>query len=101
MGGRVRLDDNLQGDIRGQLSGRSFVPELANQIMQLPRLYTTDTKALNHILMNSQTYQKPESARFGLGRIVGPGVLVVEGEKHKQQVRTLQTWKLSERLISI
>ncbi|KAF5318106.1 hypothetical protein D9619_012269 [Psilocybe cf. subviscida] len=58
-------------------------------ILGLPRLYTTDTKALNHILMNSYTYQKPESARFGLSRIVGPGVLVVEGEKHKQQRRIM------------
>lgn len=69
--------------------------------MQLPRLYTTDTKALNHILMNSYTYQKPESARFGLSRIVGPGVLVVEGEKHKQQVHTPQTYRQDERLISM
>lgn len=70
------------------------------------RLYTTDTKALNHVLMNSNDYQKPEAARYSLNRVVGTGmystiyttwfrlyanmtiqgVLVVEGEKHKQQV---------------
>jgi len=35
--------------------------------------------------MNTQDYHKPESTRFNLGRIIGPGVLVVEGEKHRQQ----------------
>ncbi|KAF8061719.1 cytochrome P450 [Lyophyllum atratum] len=49
------------------------------------RLFTTDTKALNHILMKTDIYQKPEAARYNLGRVVGPGVLVVEGDKHKQQ----------------
>lgn len=41
----------------------------------MTRLYTTDTKALNHILMNSYIYQKPGAARYNLSRIVGPGVL--------------------------
>ncbi|KAG6909595.1 hypothetical protein DXG01_016634 [Tephrocybe rancida] len=52
---------------------------------QRSRLFTLDTKALNHVLMNTDIYQKPETARYNLGRIVGGGVLVVEGEKHKQQ----------------
>ncbi|KAJ6630229.1 cytochrome P450 [Mycena sp. CBHHK59/15] len=51
----------------------------------LTRLYTTDTKALNHFLVNSYIYQKPAPARYTLSRIVGPGVLVVEGDIHKQQ----------------
>lgn len=52
------------------------------------RMYTTDLKALNHILMNNTDYPKPEEARWSLSRIVGQhGLLVVEGEKHKQQVR--------------
>lgn len=62
-----------------------------------------DTKAVNHFLMNHNIYQKPESARYGLGRILGNGmctidipleisnvilgVLIVEGDKHKQQVK--------------
>lgn len=71
----------------------------------MTRLYTTDTKALNHVLMNSYIYQKPAVARYNLGRVVGSGayipssfpsfchlifvhagVLVVEGDKHRQQV---------------
>lgn len=54
--------------------------------MQMNRLYTTDTKALNHILMNSGLYHKPEPMRYNLGQLLGSGLLVVEGDKHKQQV---------------
>ncbi|TFK60962.1 cytochrome P450 [Pluteus cervinus] len=53
------------------------------------RLYTMDPKAIGHVLMNSQDYQKPDEMRQGLSQIVGPGVLVVEGEKHKQQRRVM------------
>ncbi|TFK25770.1 cytochrome P450 [Coprinopsis marcescibilis] len=51
----------------------------------MSRLYTTDLKALNHVLNNSNVWQKPEMAKYNLGRILGHGVLVVEGEQHKQQ----------------
>ena len=33
-----------------------------------------DTKALNHVLMNSYDYQKPAPARFNLAEIMGDGV---------------------------
>ena len=36
--------------------------------------------------MNDYIYQKPEAARYNLSLILGSGVLVVEGDKHKQQV---------------
>jgi len=54
--------------------------------LQKSRFYTTDTKALNHVLMNTSIYQKPENTRFTISDILGDGVLVVEGDKHKQQV---------------
>ncbi|KAK7035895.1 cytochrome P450 [Favolaschia claudopus] len=54
----------------------------------LTRLYTTDTKALNHFL-SSYNYRKPEQVRYTLSRIVGPGVLITEGDVHKQQRRIL------------
>ncbi|KAJ7646852.1 cytochrome P450 [Roridomyces roridus] len=53
------------------------------------RLFTTDTKALNHFLTNSYIYQRPQSSRYNLGRIVGPGVLVTEGDQHKMQRRIM------------
>jgi cytochrome P450 len=53
------------------------------------RLYTTDLKAINYILMNSDDFGKPLQVRFNLGRIFGPGILIVEGEQHRQQRRIL------------
>jgi hypothetical protein len=52
----------------------------------MKRLYTIDTKAINHVLMNDFLYAKPEPARYNLSQILGPGILIVEGDKHKQQV---------------
>ncbi|KAK6981160.1 cytochrome P450 [Favolaschia claudopus] len=52
-------------------------------------LYTTDTRAIQHILSNSYLYQKTPSGRYKLGRIVGPGVLVVEEDEHKKQRRIM------------
>ena len=52
----------------------------------MKRLYTVDTKAINHVLMNDYIYEKPEPARYNLSQILGSGILVVEGDKHKQQV---------------
>ncbi|KAJ7478985.1 cytochrome P450 [Mycena latifolia] len=48
-------------------------------------LYTMDTEALHHVLFNTHIYQKPAPSRYNLGRIVGPGILVVEGDVHRQQ----------------
>ncbi|KAJ7092281.1 cytochrome P450 [Mycena belliarum] len=50
-----------------------------------PDLYTIDTKALHHIITHTQIYQKPLEVQYNLGRVVGPGVLVVEGDVHKRQ----------------
>ncbi|KAF9484968.1 cytochrome P450 [Pholiota conissans] len=60
-----------------------------NVLFGAKRLYTLDSKALNHVLMNNYIYQKPESARYALSRILGNGVLIVEGDKHKQQRRIM------------
>ncbi|EKM83173.1 hypothetical protein AGABI1DRAFT_118526 [Agaricus bisporus var. burnettii JB137-S8] len=60
------------------------------------RLYTTDLKAIYHVLMNSQTYQKPEQSRLFLSRLLGDGVLVVEGDKHREQLRDSWTTEIKE-----
>ena len=63
-----------------------------------------DAKAVSHVLM-SNVYEKPEASRYGLGRLLGDGksfgqlakvgilndfriigLLVAEGDKHRQQV---------------
>ncbi|KAE9391903.1 cytochrome P450 [Gymnopus androsaceus JB14] len=58
-------------------------------MVSIPRLYTTDLEALHHILHNYFDYQKPESTRFALSRLLGNGVLVMEGEHHKFQRRVM------------
>ncbi|KAK2460650.1 hypothetical protein APHAL10511_007120 [Amanita phalloides] len=54
----------------------------------MTRLFTMDTKALTHILMNGN-YQKPESSRYHLRQLLGEGLLVAEGDKHRQQRRIM------------
>ncbi|KAG2339110.1 cytochrome P450 [Suillus weaverae] len=53
------------------------------------RLFTMDTRALNHVLTHSSDYQKPSQVRYNLSRILGEGVLFVEGAQHRQQRRIM------------
>ncbi|TFY63922.1 hypothetical protein EVJ58_g2971 [Rhodofomes roseus] len=53
------------------------------------KLYTHDTRALAHILSHSNDYAKPELDAFFLNKIIGRGLIVVEGEQHRQQRRVL------------
>ncbi|KAF9265786.1 cytochrome P450 [Marasmius fiardii PR-910] len=53
------------------------------------RLYTTDLKALSHVLINHYDYQKPEEARFALSEVLGDGILITEAEKHKFQRKVM------------
>jgi cytochrome P450 len=53
--------------------------------LNIKRLCTMDTRAINHVLTHSYDYQKPEHVRYNLSQILGHGVLFVEGDKHKQQ----------------
>lgn len=58
-------------------------------LLNKPRLMTVDVRALSYILKHSETYQKPEPLRYHLSKILGAGLLLVEGEKHKQQRRIM------------
>lgn len=58
------------------IGGLSFTLQL-----QLDRLLTTDTKALNHILTHSVDYQKPTHTRLSIARLFGEGLLVAESMK--------------------
>lgn len=53
------------------------------------RLWTMDTRALNHIMTHSTIYQRPPSGRYQLSLVVGPGVLVTEDEQHRHQRRVM------------
>ncbi|KAJ7272313.1 cytochrome P450 [Mycena rebaudengoi] len=48
-------------------------------------LYTSDTKALNHIATNTNLYGKGPLALRIFKSVLGNGVLAVEGDSHKQQ----------------
>ncbi|KAF7331474.1 Cytochrome P450 [Mycena kentingensis (nom. inval.)] len=48
-------------------------------------LYTMDDKALQHVLSHPEVYEKGPGVRKMLTRVVGPGLLVVEGQQHRQQ----------------
>ncbi|KAG6909596.1 hypothetical protein DXG01_016635 [Tephrocybe rancida] len=76
----------IYGNFKEMWSEEDAVPQ---ESIQATRLFTTDTKALNHVLMNTNIYQRPKASRYTLGRIVGEGVLVVEGDKHRQQRKVM------------
>ncbi|KAJ6577019.1 cytochrome P450 [Mycena vulgaris] len=52
-------------------------------------LYTTDTKALNHILNNDSLYQKGPVATKILTHFLGNGLLTAEMDEHKRQRKIL------------
>ncbi|KAF4615471.1 hypothetical protein D9613_003375 [Agrocybe pediades] len=58
-------------------------------MLGVTRLCTVDLKAINYVLMHSNDYQKPEPVIYHLQRIVGQGLLVVEGDVHKQRRKIL------------
>ncbi|KAF5344274.1 hypothetical protein D9758_012335 [Tetrapyrgos nigripes] len=53
-------------------------------------LVLQDAKGMHHLLSHTEDiYQRPESARWNLSRLLGSGVLVTEGEKHRMQRRVM------------
>ncbi|PIL29914.1 cytochrome P450 [Ganoderma sinense ZZ0214-1] len=58
-------------------------------IFKVPQLYTADLRLVNHILTHSMDYFKPPESRLALSHILGQGLLVAEGEKHRRQRRVM------------
>ena len=55
-----------------------------NYLFNAERILITSPKALGEVLVQrSYEFVKPENIRHGLGRILGVGVLLAEGEEHK------------------
>ncbi|KAK7016079.1 cytochrome P450 [Favolaschia claudopus] len=87
-GNRTQVVDNLDG--REGIWTKEYGHTVRlNGVLGFSMLYTTDTKALQHVLTNSYICQKSEASRWHLGRLVGPGVLVVEGDEHKKQRKVM------------
>ncbi|PIL29242.1 cytochrome P450 [Ganoderma sinense ZZ0214-1] len=81
-------------DSDGEMITDEWIEEYGSNVMyrgflNIPRLFTTDTRALNHIITHSADYQKPDEARRSLADILGRGVLFTEGDQHRQQRRVL------------
>ena len=53
-------------------------------------IHLSDPHALNHVLLGrGYQYEKPPEARETLQRLLGHGILVVEGETHRRQRRIM------------
>ncbi|KAK8157967.1 cytochrome P450 78A3 [Phyllosticta citrichinensis] len=58
--------------------------------LNAPRVSVTTPKGLAEVLVHkSYDFVKPPNVRHGLGRILGIGVLLAEGDEHKRQRRLL------------
>ncbi|KAK6984822.1 cytochrome P450 [Favolaschia claudopus] len=83
-GDRMEFMSNL--DSKENLWRQEFGPSFRlNSFFGFSQLQTSDPKALQHVLSNHYLYQRSPAGRYVLGRIVGPGVLVVEEDEHKKQ----------------
>ncbi|KAI0267583.1 cytochrome P450 [Russula aff. rugulosa BPL654] len=49
------------------------------------KLLAVDPVAISYVLQNSDSFQKSELLRFGLGVFIGKGLICVEGPQHKKQ----------------
>ena len=55
-----------------------------NYYLNTERVFLTSPKALAEVLVTkSYDFQKPNEARQVLGRLLGVGILLAEGEEHK------------------
>ncbi|KAJ7731078.1 cytochrome P450 [Mycena metata] len=86
VGNRLQIFTSVRYDQEGLWTAQYGRTVRINTFLGFSQLFTTDTKAVQHI-SNSDHYQKPAMRRYFLGRVVGPGVLVVEEDVHKKQVR--------------
>ncbi|KAM5543262.1 hypothetical protein V8D89_003136 [Ganoderma adspersum] len=58
--------------------------------LSAPALFTLDPKAIHHILTHATDFRKPRDSLRFLARISGPGgLLVTEGEQHRNQRRVM------------
>ncbi|KAJ7448998.1 cytochrome P450 [Mycena latifolia] len=85
LGNRRQIFTSVEDDQEGLWTAQYGRTVRINTFLGFSQLFTTDTKAVQHILSNSDLYQKPAMRRYFLGRVAGPGVLVAEEDVHKKQ----------------
>ncbi|KAF8214829.1 cytochrome P450 [Mycena galopus ATCC 62051] len=87
---------NLQEVMPDQVRALDYLPQVKwtrehgrtirfNSFFGFGQMFTLDPKALHHVLSNTYIYQKSEISRYILGKIIGPGILLVEEDVHKKQ----------------
>ncbi|KAJ7249865.1 cytochrome P450 [Mycena rebaudengoi] len=74
-------------DMRGPKSPSWFVGSYFQ--MTVRELHTSDTRAINHIVTNTNIYQKGPRSLRNVTNLLGRGVLSVEGDEHKEQRKIL------------
>ncbi|OSC98518.1 cytochrome P450 [Trametes coccinea BRFM310] len=62
---------------------------LQYRILSYRCLFTMDTKALGHILVKDDVYQKPRQVRSFVAQMLGNGTVLSEGEQHRRQKRVV------------
>ncbi|KAJ7863171.1 cytochrome P450 monooxygenase [Mycena leptocephala] len=59
-------------------------------------LYTSDAKALSHIMFNTNIYQKAPNTRHNAERFFGNSIIAVETEEHKRQRKIMAVFHISQ-----
>ncbi|OJT05109.1 Cytochrome P450 72A14 [Trametes pubescens] len=66
--------------------GKTYVDR---EFFMTPRLWTLDTRALNHVFTHSVEYSRPEENVRQRIKQFGQGILFVHGQEHRQQRRVM------------
>ncbi|EIW62555.1 cytochrome P450 [Trametes versicolor FP-101664 SS1] len=66
--------------------GKNYVD---HEFFMTPRLWTLDSRAINHVLMHSTEYGRPEETVRNRIKNFGKGILFVQGQEHRQQRRIM------------
>ncbi|KAJ7078786.1 cytochrome P450 [Mycena epipterygia] len=82
---QINDDPTLTSKWHGEFGSNFQLRGLLNK----RELYTADTKALNHIMMNDYLYQKGPVERKIINDLLGNGLLAVEMDDHKRQRKIL------------
>nr|BED42948.1 cytochrome P450 monooxygenase [Trametes versicolor] len=66
--------------------GKNYVDR---EFFMTPRLWTLDSRAINHVLMHPTEYGRPEEIVQNCIKNFGQGILFVQGQEHRQQRRIM------------
>ncbi|KAL0571708.1 hypothetical protein V5O48_010248 [Marasmius crinis-equi] len=88
-GNLVEIVKEEKGDLAQQWAEKYGKTMRIRGLFGMSMIWTSDCKLISHVLKNDEDFQKNTGQRFSLSRIVGSGVLVAEGEKHRIQRKVM------------